>query len=301
MTVIGFNNIGNTCFMNSALQVLLSCEDLNRLILETPTEGNLINTYKNLIIEYTHAREGDVIAPRKIKDMMASMLKIFRGCNQQDAHEFISLLFRKISDEFKNGRDKNDTSDLEIDLILGCKVRTEIKSLETDKISIKYDPRDVMLVLHIPEFGDKISMADCIAEFTSSEQLDSLHKFDIVNKNSNSPSAWVKEHAEKRMIIEDVGKYIIICFKRFKQINVGNYEKKTTLVNIPHTMNTTKGVYRLKSFIVQHGSHNSGHYISLVNDDNTWKCANDSSVSTVPEHRLNHLLEQSYIVCFERS
>jgi len=301
MTVIGFSNIGNTCFMNSALQVLLSCTDLNKLILETTTEGNLINTYKNLIIEYTHANEGDIITPRAIKDMMSSMLEIFRGCNQQDAHEFISLLFQKISDEFKNGKDKNNTSDLEIDLILGCKVKTEIKSLETDKTSIKYDPRDVMLVLHIPEYVNKTSLSDCIADFTSPERLDSIHKFDIVGNKNNSPIEWVKEYAEKRMIIEDVGKYIIICFKRFKQIKTGNYEKKNTLVNIPRIMNTTHGIYRLKSFIVQHGSRNSGHYISFVNDNNIWKCANDSSVSLVPENRLGQLLEQAYIVCFERS
>jgi ubiquitin C-terminal hydrolase len=287
--------------MNSALQVLLSCSGLNKLIVDTPVEGHLINTYRDLVIEYLNANEGDIITPREIKNTMSSMLKIFQGYGQQDAHEFISLLFRKISDEFKQSEksEKSEKSELEIDLILGCKIRTEIKSIETDKISIKYDPRDVMLVLHIPEYGDAITLADCIRDFTSPERLDSLHKFDIVDKN-NSSTYSVHEYAEKRIIIEDTGKYIMICLRRFKQINIGNYEKKNTRVTIPHTMKTTKGNYYLTSFIVQHGNRNSGHYISFVNDNNVWKCANDSSVSYVQDNNLNRLLEQAYIVCFER-
>lgn len=301
MTVIGFTNIGNTCFMNSALQVLLSCEGLSKLILKTNKQGKLINTYRDLIIEYNQATDKDVITPHKIKNIMGSMMIVFRGHGQQDAHEFIALFLQKIDEELKT----NDKNNAELDSLLACKIRTETRSIETNKISLNYN-NEVVLELQMPNHDNKTSLEERIEEFMCKERLADIHKFDVLDRDGNNiklpngTTQWVAEYAEKRTSIETTHKYIIIHFKRFKQIDIGRYTKKNNQISIPHTMYTTKGTYYLKSFIVQSGSLNGGHYVSFVLDNDIWKCANDSNITPVPIDSLNRLLEQSYVVCFEQ-
>ena len=290
MTLIGFTNIGNTCFMNSALQILLSCKGLSKLILKTHKQGKLINTYRDLLIEYKQATDRDVITPHKIKNMMGSMLEIFRGYGQQDAHEFISLFLQKIDEELK----ENDANNTDLDSILACKIRTETRSVETDKVSLNYN-NDVVLELHMPSHNEKTSLNELLDDFTRTERLDDIHKFDVCGAVKS-----VEEYAEKRTSIEETMNYLIIHLKRFKQVGIGRYTKKNNQVSIPRIMNTTKGTYYLKSFIVQSGNLSGGHYVSFIEDSNVWKCANDSTITPVPTDNLNRLLEQSYVVCFER-
>ena len=52
--VKGFQNIGNTCYLNAGLQMIIQNKDLCYSILDSDTEqsGKLFDFYKSLVIYY---------------------------------------------------------------------------------------------------------------------------------------------------------------------------------------------------------------------------------------------------------
>ena len=56
----GFNNIGNTCYLNSALQLLINCTVLTKFILSFNFKSDKLNEIKNFLQKY---KSSNVISP----------------------------------------------------------------------------------------------------------------------------------------------------------------------------------------------------------------------------------------------
>lgn len=97
----GFTNLGNTCFMNSALQCLLSSEllvsffffsqfkhDLNN---NSTTKGHLAEAFAGVIDEI-YRKNARSVAPKVLKARFEKYAPDFLGYNQQDAQEFLRFL-----------------------------------------------------------------------------------------------------------------------------------------------------------------------------------------------------------------
>lgn len=122
--IVGLANIGNTCYMNSALQCLLhnpllkatlSRPDiLDLLNLSNPlgTKGELLAETRELFILYWKTNNSSV-NPYGFKSSVCKFLPTFEGYAQHDSQEFLSQLLDSTHEDLNIIRTKPYTSAIE--------------------------------------------------------------------------------------------------------------------------------------------------------------------------------------------
>lgn len=102
--VVGLTNLGNTCYMNSALQCIRSVEELaiyflsekykKEINMENPLghKGVMAKQYANLLFSLYADNAAGAVTPTSFKKTIGSMQPMFSGYGQQDSQEFLSFL-----------------------------------------------------------------------------------------------------------------------------------------------------------------------------------------------------------------
>ncbi|EGD75888.1 hypothetical protein PTSG_11617 [Salpingoeca rosetta] len=113
----GLTNLGNTCFMNSALQCLSHTLPLTRYFLEGPYKedlnpdnpigcgGRLAMAYRELIAQLWQG-SARVITPREFKFAIGRFAPQFVGYQQHDSQELTSFLLDGLHEDLNRIRDK---------------------------------------------------------------------------------------------------------------------------------------------------------------------------------------------------
>ena len=108
--VCGSINLGNTCYMNSSIACLSNCSELTAYFLLKEfiedinydnidgTQGNLAKEWYNLLNTYWNSSETEG-NPKKIKKIIGSKNKKFKGNNQQDSNEFMTVFLEILSED----------------------------------------------------------------------------------------------------------------------------------------------------------------------------------------------------------
>jgi len=107
----GLQNLGNTCYMNSALQVLANLKPfheyfvlekmhLRQTNLRNPLafQGDVVNAFA-LLVEQMWSYERDQIVPRFFKVVVGKACEQFCQFDQQDAQEFLAFCLDSLHEE----------------------------------------------------------------------------------------------------------------------------------------------------------------------------------------------------------
>lgn len=115
----GLSNMGNTCYMNAALQMLASLDVFTTDIqsVSVPVEGSdkLRRALKDVL---ERLERGETVRPDDFKRTIDERTSLFLGYRQQDSHEFLTTLLDLIDEDYKRkepDEDENEMKDVSAD------------------------------------------------------------------------------------------------------------------------------------------------------------------------------------------
>jgi ubiquitin C-terminal hydrolase len=312
----GLANLGNTCFLNSCLQILSHTYELNRF-LDLKTYKNRLNKKPDsaLLLEWDNLRqilwrENNVVNPIRFVKILHKVAEIkgyddFTGWNQNDVSELLIFLI----DCFHNALSR------EVDMVITGKPQNEkdimaLKCYETTKQMYSKDYSEIwnlfygfqishiislnsgetlsskpepyfILNLPIPDNNKSPTLLDCFDLYVRGEILEGDNAY-LNEKTGN------KEAVRKYISFWSLPNILVIDIKRFAT----NNRKLQQLVTFPLEnldlssyvtgYNNSSYIYDLYGVCNHSGGLMGGHYTSFVKNSNgKWYHFNDTSVSEV--------------------
>jgi len=313
----GLINLGNTCFLNSCLQVLSHTYELNEII-SSPEIEKIMNNKKTetkIIHEWCDLRDvmwkqNGTISPNRFVFNVQNIARkknkdIFTGWSQNDMTEFLFFIIdcfhTSISRSVKiriTGKQDNETDQLAIkcyemlketynkeyseimDLFYGIFV-SQIKSINGGTSHSIRPESFFILDLPIPKIPNA-HLLDCFDCFVKPELLSGENAW--FNDKTNQ-----REDIQKSIVFWSFPDILIITLKRF---SVDGKHKINDLIEIPledlnlskyiHGYNASKYIYDLYAVCNHIGNVYMGHYTAFVKDvKNEWWHYNDEQIEKI--------------------
>uniref|UniRef100_H3ATB2 ubiquitinyl hydrolase 1 n=1 Tax=Latimeria chalumnae TaxID=7897 RepID=H3ATB2_LATCH len=301
----GLQNLGNTCFLNSALQCLTYTPPLANYMLSREhsktchEEGFCMMCTMQNHITQAFSNSGNVIKPMAIINDLRRIAKHFRFGNQEDAHEFLRYTVDAMQKACLNGSNKLDRQTQATTFvyqIFGGYLRSRVKCLNCKGVSDTFDPYlDVAL-----EIKTAPSVNKALEQFVKPEQLDGENAYKCTKCKKMVP-------ASKRFTLHRASNVLTLSLKRFANFNGGKITKDVRYpeyLDIRPYMSQSNGepvIYVLYAVLVHSGfSCHAGHYYCYIKASNgQWYQMNDSIVSTSDIRSV--LNQQAYVLFYLRS
>jgi len=263
MKLVGFLNLGNTCYLNSVLQCFIYNNNFQNAIKNTDTD--LSKELLKITKEVDLVKDGNyTFCKYNLTFFINYFSKWFKRFEQHDSHEFITCFLDKLNlpHELYHGKTKMSTK---------CSCCGNTTDVFEDFNTINLNTQG----------GD--SLTDIFVDYLKSEihdDPDNLYHCEKCEKLTVS---------EKKISLEQLPKTLIIVLKRYT--SRCNIEINDTLY-IKNNENVIE--YTLKSVINHFGNVYSGHYNNFVCIDKEWIFIDDDSFSLA---NLN--FKNAYILFYE--
>jgi ubiquitin carboxyl-terminal hydrolase 36/42 len=276
----GLINLGNTCYFNAGLQLLMQNKDLCNLILHNGNKSIILNTISQFIIQY-NTNDNNVINPIEIKKLIDIKQPNLQGFEQQDSTEFIIFFLDLINDEINK---INNNSNI-INKLFGIDFNVRIKCKLTSCLTIyNIKQNNNFLLLDIYDNIDNLE-----------EMINMIKKHDKLENDNKYYCEKCKDYriASKRLQITNFSNHLFIWIKRFNNL----LQKNNKLINIPFQWNNME----LIGAIIHFGNINGGHYIYINKLNNEhWVLFNDNTLNAININQTQQLLQQSYFIYYKK-
>ena len=299
----GLCNLGNTCYLNSTLQIMSHIYELNEY-LNKYNEDNFNNIIdKHLVIEWIQLynlmwSKDCIISPKRflyfLKEISLKKNALFSGNDQNDAVEYFYFVIdcfhnslnntdnlkllktneKKINESIDIYEKKNKSiiDNLFSSFIINNYINEETSIEEFNKIETNYT-----IEIIIPNISSSISIEECI-HYTFKEE--------------NMPDLWFdeKSNTRKKLIkhthICYLPQILVLHLKRWdytlrKNNKLITYNETIDLYPFTLYNNEHNCKYELFGIINHHGNVMGGHYYSYIKKNGQWYMYNDTNVSII--------------------
>jgi ubiquitin carboxyl-terminal hydrolase 8 len=312
----GLANLGNTCFINSCMQVISHTYELNIFLDDETYKKKLQNKCDSaLLLEWDNLRKiiwesNCIISPGKYIKTIQKVAKIkglemFTGYSQNDLPEFLLFLIdsfhNSISREIKmtiTGETQNETDKIAVkcfemiknmyskeyseiwNLFYAVHVSEIIDLTSGKQIQIIPEPY-FMIDLPIPSGNKSPTLIDCFNHYVKGEILEGENGW--YNEDTKE-----KININKKILFWSFPNILVIDFKRFNN----RFQKNQILIDFPlENLDLSNYVigYKSESYkydlyaVCNHsGGVMGGHYTSYIKNANgKWYHFNDTNVTEV--------------------
>ena len=318
----GLANVGNSCYINSCMQVLSHTYELNELLDNYDKDKINDNVEAIILNEWNDLRrlmwsENCTVAPWGFIKAMKHVaqeknLDLFTGYAQNDVSEFLLFIIDCLHNGIKREVDmkitgvpmnnldtmatecykmmrnmyKKEYSEI-LNIFYGISV-TQIKNYHTNKVlSYRCEPFSI-LSLSIPSTVSP-SIFDCLDLYSEDEEM-------IGDNAWMNDKTGKKENIKKIIVFWNLPSVLIIDLKRFNNSNRKIQTIVTTPINNVDFTNYVKGydkdnyIYDLYGTGKHSGNVYGGHYTcNIKNANNKWYSINDTNVKEISENNIiNH-------------
>jgi ubiquitin C-terminal hydrolase len=240
----GLSNLGNTCYMNSAIQCLSHIPELSNHLLKNAYDGpcEVTREYSKLIKDLWRNKEAMYIVPRDFHAAFTKKYPSFANLQPHDVQEVIL----KLIDTFEASLGKEF-------------VRSVFNGKEVQEVTypkgVSRKEHDVTTVVVTPTAQNQT-----LEELM--ERRDGLDAFS--GYTDDDGNTW--NAAVTRTIITKYPSTLVLSFSQ--------YAAKYT-VRVPRHYNG----YSLFGLVVHYGSTYGGHYAAYVKHKGTWRYIDDDTVT----------------------
>ncbi|KAJ5071230.1 ubiquitin carboxyl-terminal hydrolase [Anaeramoeba ignava] len=297
----GIQNSAKNCFMNAILQQLFFIEEFRMQIksLDIDNKKHPVLYHLQNIFSKLSQKENMTI---NISEFLQEHFKYDSTMinNQQDAHEFLLVLFSQIENSLKEMNCQNF-----IEEIFRGKLNDYIKCIPNNHITNNIENYHVIDV----DVKTHNSLEESLMYFISDTQLDGDNKYFCTKCQK-------KTSAIKKYSFQKLPKILIFILKRFdydfksnERFRMDSYftfplklVMDSYIYNQQETMqskNKNRYIYNLIGIVIHQGSAEFGHYISLIKKQSSdpnqnvqkWIKFNDSKIS---HFNINNLQQYAF-------
>ena len=311
----GLANMGNTCFINTCIQVLSHTHELNTFLDSDTCQNNMNKKIVDTILlkEWNNLRklmwsQNCIIEPSRFIQIIQGVAKhkkreLFTGYMQNDVSEFLLFLIdcfhnsvsRPVTMNIKGeSKTKTDT--------LAVSVYNMIKNMYSTEYSeiwnmfygmhvseiVSVDGKEIISQRPEPFFNISLPILHELKTPTLTQCLDNY----VLGEVLSGENAWfnektgTKQDITKRIRYWSFPKILCIDLKRIDSLN----KKRHTLVEFPLVdlslekyvigYNSKSFVYDLYGVCNHHGTAMGGHYTAYIKgSNNTWYEFNDTRIT----------------------
>lgn len=317
----GLINIGNTCYINTAIQCLLSCQRFCSFLEETrspynsPILKNLQNVEMDLLNRKTTVRPLALL--QSLHESMKSSLNILE---QNDIMEFLAIFFDRLNKEI--GRDEREKMHEIISRIPYEDTSYDRQKYKMDRDWVNQTGKEYSKLCALI-YGQHISQIICkscekiwhnyeiFQDISIAIDRDTLeeclkHHFDETTLDEWKCDKCKEGNCSKRTtLLWKNPSILIIVLKRFDfDTRCQTFVKNNKKVAIPERINIaefcvgkTKKLYDLRSVAFHSGSYHGGHYHALCKKPDGWYLFDDDTVFKKEE--LYDHLSLGYVYFYE--